>query len=110
MPDGSAWARWAEPEIVVDGPFGELATRAEPAVEDWAIKLMNLIARSPLLTRKLVLNDKVFYPVRRAVMRVRALFGAPFGHRPRTIGTLLLSAERHPYGITECERGQSQFR
>ncbi|MGO8746013.1 MAG: DUF362 domain-containing protein [Thermoguttaceae bacterium] len=66
---------WAEPEIVVDGPFGELATRAEPAVEDWAIKLMNLIARSPLLTRKLVLNDKVFYPVRRAVMRVRALLG-----------------------------------
>src|SRR6516165_4527836 len=33
-------------KIALDGPFAELATTVEPAFEDWAIKLMNRIARS----------------------------------------------------------------
>ena len=61
-----------DPErIAVDGPFDELKTRAEPAMEDWAIKLMNQVAKSPFLTRNVMLNDRIFYPVRKAVGAVR---------------------------------------
>src|SRR5271157_3555013 len=41
-----------EAEITVDGPFFELQTTVEPAAEDWAIKLMNRVARSPFLTKR----------------------------------------------------------
>ncbi len=58
---------YCETQIAVDGPFAELRTTVEPAVEDWAIKLMNQVARSPFITKHLLLNDHVFYPVRRAV-------------------------------------------
>ena len=44
----------------------------EPASEDWAIKLLNQVARSQLLTKHLLLNDGVFFPVRRAVILARA--------------------------------------
>jgi uncharacterized protein (DUF362 family) len=57
--------------IAVDGPFDELKTTAEPAVEDWAIKLMNQVAKSPFLTKNVMLNDRIFYPVRKAVGVVR---------------------------------------
>jgi hypothetical protein len=75
--------------IAVDGPFAELARPVEPAVEDWAIKLMNRVSRSPFLTRNLLLNDGIFYPIRRAVNAVRGVFkrrraaaGAPGGAGP----------------------------
>jgi len=57
--------------IAVDGPFDELKMTAEPAVEDWAIKLMNQVAKSPFLTKNVMLNDRIFYPVRKAVGAVR---------------------------------------
>jgi uncharacterized protein (DUF362 family) len=60
-----------ESAVEIDGPFAELRTTAEPAVEDWAIKLMNCVARSRLLTKHLLLNDGVFYPVRRLVSALR---------------------------------------
>src|SRR5271166_5891622 len=41
----------SENQIAVDGPFAELQTNVEPAVEDWAIKLMNQVARSPFITK-----------------------------------------------------------
>ncbi len=63
----------AEAEIAVDGPLAELRTSVEPAAEDWAIKLMNLVARSPFLTKHLLLNDRIFYPVRRVVTILRGL-------------------------------------
>jgi uncharacterized protein (DUF362 family) len=53
--------------IAVDGPFDQLKTNAEPAVEDWAIKVMNQVAKSEFLTKNFMLNDRVFYPVRKAV-------------------------------------------
>ena len=59
--------------ITVDGPFDELQTNAEPASEDWAIKLLNQVAKSQLLTKHLLLNDGIFYPVRRAVIIIRSL-------------------------------------
>jgi len=65
----------SEAEIAVDGPFAELRTVVEPAVEDWAIKLMNQVARSRFLTKRLLLNDGVFYPVRRVVAIARHLVG-----------------------------------
>jgi hypothetical protein len=58
--------------IALDGPFAEVRTRVVPAAEDWAIKLMNRIARSPFLTRHFLLNDGIFYPIRRAVNLARA--------------------------------------
>jgi uncharacterized protein (DUF362 family) len=58
-------------DIAVDGPFDELRTTVEPAAEDLAIRLMNRLARSPFLTRHLLLNDRIFYPVRRGVMLMR---------------------------------------
>ncbi len=61
--------------IQVDGPFDELKFQAEPAVEDWAIKLMNNVARSPWLTKNLLLNDGLFYPMRKAVNAVRKVTG-----------------------------------
>jgi len=61
-------------KVAVDGPFAEVATDAEPAAEDWAIKLMNRVSRSPFLTRNLLLNDGIFYPIRRAVNAVRGVF------------------------------------
>jgi uncharacterized protein (DUF362 family) len=62
-------------EIVVDGPFRDLCTTVEPAVEDWAIRLMNRAARSQFLTKHLLLNDGLFYPMRRAVNLLRRLIG-----------------------------------
>jgi uncharacterized protein (DUF362 family) len=64
----------AAEKLAVDGPFAEVATRADPAIEDWAIKLMNRVSRSPFLTRNLLLNDGIFYPIRRAVNAVRGVF------------------------------------
>lgn len=61
-------------QITVDGPFAEISVTAEPAVEDWAIKLMNRVSRSPLLARNLLLNDGVFYPIRRVVKVIRGVF------------------------------------
>jgi hypothetical protein len=63
----------AEDKIVVDGPFLELQTVVEPAVEDWAIKMMNQVARSPFLTKNFLLNDTIFYPIRKLVNGTRAL-------------------------------------
>jgi uncharacterized protein (DUF362 family) len=67
--------RLAPDDIQVDGPFAQLQTSVAPAVEDWAIKLMNLIAKSPLLTKYLLLNNGIFYPVRKCVHALRGLTG-----------------------------------
>jgi uncharacterized protein (DUF362 family) len=63
----------SEANIALDGPFAELRTTVETAVEDWAIKAMNQVARSPFITKHLLLNDHVFYPVRRVVGFARQL-------------------------------------
>jgi uncharacterized protein (DUF362 family) len=68
-----------EAEIAVDGPFAELQRTVEPAAEDFAIKLMNRIARSPFLTKYFLLNDGIFYPIRKMVKGLRWLLG----RRPR---------------------------
>src|SRR6516162_1177981 len=45
--------------IQIDGRFAELYRKVEPAAEDWAIKLLNQVARSQILTRYLLLNETV---------------------------------------------------
>jgi uncharacterized protein (DUF362 family) len=70
---GIGLGTWAEGGIDIDGPFADVRTTVEPAIADWAIWMMNLVTRSPLLTRTLLLNDGVFYPMRRAVTYIRAL-------------------------------------
>ena len=74
----------SESRIELDGPFAELQTKVEPAIEDWAIRLMNQVARSPFLTKNLLLNDGVFYPVRRVVNLARRLVGRRPSPQPST--------------------------
>jgi len=56
-------------EVVGDAP--EHHRVIEPARKDWAIKLLNLASRSEVLTRHLILNDTVFYPVRSVIVWLR---------------------------------------
>jgi uncharacterized protein (DUF362 family) len=72
----------ADTDIALDGPFAELRTTAEPAVEDWAIKVMNQVARSHFLTRYFLLNDALFYPVRRTVNLLRWVLRRGPRYRP----------------------------
>jgi uncharacterized protein (DUF362 family) len=78
----SGIGEFAEEKVALDGPFAEVKTLAEPAAEDWAIKLMNCVSRSRFLTKNLLLNDGVFYPVRRVVMALRRLLPRPRVERP----------------------------
>jgi uncharacterized protein (DUF362 family) len=64
-------------QIEINGPFAQLQTKVEPAEEDWAIKLLNQVARSQILTKHLLLNDGVFYPIRKVVTIMRRLLGRP---------------------------------
>jgi hypothetical protein len=59
--------------INVDADCSMVAHGFKPARRDWAIKMLNGVSRSKFLTRHLLLNDGVFYPLRRMVVRVRAL-------------------------------------
>lgn len=61
----------ASERIIIDGDFDSLRTNIEPAETDWAIKLLNLLSRSEFVTRNLILDDKIFYPVRRMVTILR---------------------------------------
>ncbi len=62
-----------EATISVDGPFNEIQTTVEPAIEDWAIKTLNLLARSRFLTKHVILNDRLFYGLRSCVGCLRLL-------------------------------------
>ena len=48
---------------------------AKEAKTDWAIKTMNILSRSDFFTRNFILNDKVFYPIRSVVQKIRAAVG-----------------------------------
>ena len=66
---------YAAESLTLDGPWRDVATTAEPAVEDWAIKVMNRVSRSGFLTRNVLLNDGLFYVLRRATNAVRGGVG-----------------------------------
>jgi uncharacterized protein (DUF362 family) len=65
----------AEDDIEIDGDFDRLRVTIEPAVQDWAIKLLNLFSRSEFITRTFIMNDNLFYPVRSVVVKMRRLIG-----------------------------------
>ena len=65
----------AESDIEIDGDFEALKVAIEPAVQDWAIKLLNLFSRSEFITRTFIMNDRLFYPVRSVVVKMRRLIG-----------------------------------
>jgi uncharacterized protein (DUF362 family) len=65
----------AEGDIEIDGDFEKLRVEIEPAVQDWAIKLLNLFSRSPFITKTFIMNDHVFYPIRSVVVKMRKLIG-----------------------------------
>jgi uncharacterized protein (DUF362 family) len=67
--------RFEADAVDVDGPFAEVKVKAEPSAEDWAIRIMNQVARSEFLTKNVLLNDGIFYPVRRTVIILRWLLG-----------------------------------
>ena len=57
--------------LKIGGDFDNLKTKTGPAQMDWAIKLLNLLSRSKFITNNLILNDSIFYPVRRMVVALR---------------------------------------
>jgi uncharacterized protein (DUF362 family) len=65
----------AAEDISIDGDLDRLKVAIEPAVMDWAIKLLNLFSRSEFITKTLIMNDHVFYPVRGVVVKMRKLIG-----------------------------------
>lgn len=67
--------RIAEDEIDIEGDFERYSVEVEPAREDWAIKLLNLLSRSEFITRHFIMNNHTFYPVRKAVIVLRRLIG-----------------------------------
>lgn len=67
--------RIAEDEIEIEGDFEKYSVEVEPAREDWAIKLLNLLSRSEFVTKYFIMNNHTFYPVRKAVIVLRRLIG-----------------------------------
>jgi len=65
----------AEGDIGIDGDFERLRVAIEPAVQDWAIKLLNLFSRSEFITKTFIMNDHMFYPIRSVVVKMRKLIG-----------------------------------
>ena len=63
----------ASGDIDIDGDFEKLKVRVEFAREDWAIKLLNLLSRSEFITQKIIMNDALFYPIRKMVINLRKL-------------------------------------
>lgn len=65
----------AKDDIEIDGDFEKFKVKAEPAREDWAIKMLNLLSRSEFITKHFIMNDQTFYPIRRMVIALRKLIG-----------------------------------
>jgi len=69
----SGVGRISADDIEIDGDFGKYRVAVEFAEEDWAIKLLNLFSRSEFITQKIIMNDRLFYPIRRMVIGLRRL-------------------------------------
>jgi uncharacterized protein (DUF362 family) len=65
----------AAEDIEIDGDFEKLRVAIEPAVQDWAIKLLNVFSRSEFITKNFIMNDTLFYPIRSLVVRLRRMIG-----------------------------------
>ncbi len=65
--------RIAAEDIEIAGDFEKHRVTIEPAAQDWAIKLLNLFSRSEFITENFIMNDRLFYPIRRVVVNLRKL-------------------------------------
>jgi uncharacterized protein (DUF362 family) len=65
----------AAEDIEIDGDLEKHRLTIEPAAQDWAIKLLNLFSRSEFITKNLIMNDRLFYPIRRVVVNLRKMIG-----------------------------------
>jgi hypothetical protein len=61
--------------VVLDSDLQRDLPRLKEAHTDWAINTMNVISRSEFLTRQLIMNDGIFYPLRSVVQRIRNVVG-----------------------------------
>lgn len=77
--------------IEVHGGFEEYQTQFEPGRMDWAMRGLDLVSRSRLLTRHLILDDTFFQPMR-AVVRLTRNVERMLKQRPLPVA---LSKEAH---------------
>jgi len=61
--------------VVLDSDVHRDLPRLKEAQTDWAINTMNVISRSEFLTRQLIMNDGIFYPLRSMVQKIRNAVG-----------------------------------
>jgi uncharacterized protein (DUF362 family) len=61
--------------MVLDSDLRRGLPALQEARTDWAIKTMNVVSRSEFLTRQLIMNDGIFYPLRSMVQRIRNVVG-----------------------------------
>jgi uncharacterized protein (DUF362 family) len=65
--------RFAESEIELDGDWRGHTARFEPAVLDGAVRAMNFLSRYRWFVKYALEQDRIFYPVRATVQRLRRL-------------------------------------
>ncbi|MDE3136586.1 MAG: DUF362 domain-containing protein [Acidobacteriota bacterium] len=65
--------RFEEDEIELDGEWADHAARFEPAVLDGAVRAMNYMSRYGWFVKYALEQDRIFYPVRSLVHRLRRL-------------------------------------
>jgi uncharacterized protein (DUF362 family) len=65
--------RFEEQEIELDGDWQRHAARFEPAVLDSAVRAMNYMSRYRWFVKYALEQDRIFYPVRSLVQRLRRL-------------------------------------
>jgi uncharacterized protein (DUF362 family) len=65
--------RFEESEIDLDGDWERHATSFEPAVLDGAVRAMNYMSRYGWFVKYALEQDRIFYPVRSMVQRLRRL-------------------------------------
>ena len=66
------YGRFRPEEIEVDSDV-EITHRFEPGFDDWAGHLEEILSRSRFLTKSIILNDRVYFPIRRMVLAIRSL-------------------------------------
>jgi uncharacterized protein (DUF362 family) len=60
-------------DIEIDGDFENHKTQFEPAHLDWAVAFMNYMTRYRFFTYHILLNDSIFYPVKRVIEVLRTI-------------------------------------
>lgn len=62
-----------EKEIDIEGPYEQLKTKFEPAVFDWALRMMDYCTRYKFFTHNILMNSNIFKAARKIVQAGRAV-------------------------------------